>query len=283
MDAFLEMGSPRDSPVTLRRSTMALSIAHAHTTWSYDGTLTLDDWRELARRHSIDAVLFADHEQDGWSPTRYAEYTAACAAASTSDVRLIPGIEFDQEGYHLLCYGLREWPTRPSTPHALADAAHEQGCLLCLAHPGRYSWTYPQMILDAVDAVEVWNSSWVADGLVGPHPRSLAMARGRAMIVGQDVHKRKHLSKVYLETPTHDVIADLRGGRYRFVFANRCWKPEQLCQRRIAAATQRVRTPLLRRALHEYRRAHQVMHRTRARQAVWDLAIRVARHSLSAE
>lgn len=262
---------------------MVLSIAHAHTTWSYDGTLSLDEWRELARRQSIDAVLFADHEEDGWSRSRYSEYAAACAEASTADVQLIPGIEFDQEGYHLLCYGLREWPSRPSTPQALAAAAREQGCLLCLAHPVRYVWAYPPAIVDAADAVEVWNSRWVADGSVGPHRRSLAMARGRSMIVGQDVHKRKHLSKLYLETPTHEVIADLRAGRYRFQFGTRSWTPEQLLARPIASRIQHVRTPLLRHALHSYRRAHHVMHRTRARRAIWDVAIRVARYSLSEE
>ena len=260
---------------------MTLSVAHAHSKWSYDGTLALDEWSAIGERAGFDAVLLAEHEETGWTPQRYQEYVDACAAASTVRVRLVPGVEFNQDGYHLLCYGLREWPSRPSTPHALARAVHQQGCLLCLAHPGRYLWSHPASILQAVDAVEVWNSSWVSDGLVGPHPRTLAMAGGKAMLVGQDVHKRKHLCALYVHTPTSDVIGDLGSGRYAFRLGERSWTCGELAHRRAAALAQRARTPLLRGGLHGYRWTKRVMSRTRRGRAIWEAALRTARTSFN--
>ena len=92
---------------------MARVLAHAHSDWSYDGTLSLDEWRGLARQSGYDAVLFAEHEETGWNAGRYADYAAACAATSAPDVALIPGIEFNQQGFHIACYGLRRWPSNP--------------------------------------------------------------------------------------------------------------------------------------------------------------------------
>lgn len=240
---------------------MARILAHAHTTWSHDGTLTLDEWRGLADDAKCDVVLFAEHEETGWSPARYAEYVASCAAASTPRVRLVPGIEFNQQGFHVLCYGLKHWPERPSAPQQLAAAVHEQGCLLCLAHPVRYSWSYPATLLSAVDAVEVWNSSWTCEGRLGPHPKSLALARGKAMFVGQDVHKPKHVSPLHIVTSSDNVLTDLIAGQYVFRLGERTWTPQQLHERRMAGAIQRCRMTVLRSGLDCYRWARRTAKR----------------------
>ena len=228
-------------------------LAHAHSNWSYDGRLTLDEWHGIARERGCAAVLFAEHEESDWSVDRYAEYVAACAAASGPEVRLIPGVEFNQAGQHILCYGLRTWPTRPSSIDALAHAVREQGCVLCLAHPGRYRWTYPARVLDAVDAIEIWNSSWVCDGRLGPHPRTIALAGQRRLFVGQDVHKRHHLGSLYFEVAGDDPIEALRTGSYGVVHAGRRWSRVHLLRSGVRARAQQVRTGAVRSALHAYR------------------------------
>jgi hypothetical protein len=241
-------------------------IAHAHSTWSYDGKLTLDEWRDLARSRGVDVVLFAEHEETGWTSQRYDEYVAQCARASAHDVRLVPGIEFNQDGFHVLSFGLRTWPSRPSSARELATAVHRQGCILCLAHPTRYGWSYPESLLGAADAVEVWNSNWVCEGMLGPHPRSLELARGKAMLVGQDVHKPKHLSSLFVRTDSQDVLADIYAGRYHFERGTRSWAPGELHGLRLAGGLQAYRTWLVRSALRAYRSTRRAARRVLRRQ-----------------
>ena len=128
-------------------------------------------------------------------------------------MRLIPGIEFNQDGYHVLCYGLRHLPRRPSSLAELAADVHRQGCVLALAHPGKYHWRVPRALIAGVDAIEVWNSKWIYDGAAGPHPRSIQLAARRRMqvIAGQDVHKPKHLSPLILMTrgDGDDILGDI--------------------------------------------------------------------------
>ena len=240
-------------------------VAHAHSTWSYDGILSLAEWRNLARSRDIEVVLFAEHEETGWTAERYDEYVRHCARLSTPDVRLVPGIEFNQDGFHVLCFGLQTWPSRPSSARELATAVHRQGCVLCLAHPARYGWSYPESLLSAADAVEVWNSNWVCEGTLGPHPRSLELARGKAMLVGQDVHKPKHLSSLFLRTASQDVMADICAGHYYFELGTRSWAPGELQRERLGLALQVYRTWLVRSALRTYRSTRRAARRALGR------------------
>jgi hypothetical protein len=245
---------------------MPVVLAHAHSNWSYDSRLSLQDWCALAAKHGCDTVLLAEHEETGFTAARYAAFVAACQQASTADVQLVPGVEFNQGGYHVLCYGLREWPARPCDPHALADAVHQQGAFLCLAHPPRYRWRYPAALLSVVDAVEVWNSSWVCDGRLGPHPRSLALARGKTILVGQDVHKVKHVSGLIMKTPSRDVLTDLRNERFVVSVDHRLWTPQQLRRRVLAGVVQRGRTRVVRAGLSAYRFARRQVRQLLRRQ-----------------
>jgi len=90
-------------------------LAHAHSHYSHDSMLALSDWIAIARELGVGTVLLTDHEETGWDEERFAEYVRDCRAKSTRDVTLVPGIEFSQEGRHLLCYGLQAIPPRPSS------------------------------------------------------------------------------------------------------------------------------------------------------------------------
>lgn len=252
--------------------TPARVLAHAHSTWSSDGRLSLAEWRDIAHARALRAVLFAEHEESGWSTERYAEYVAACAAASDADVTLVPGVEFSLSGHHVLCFGLRTWPARPSSAQALAQAVRPQGCVLCLAHPGRYRWTFPAHVLDVVDAIEVWNSSWVCDGSLGPHPRTVALAGDRQLFAGQDVHKRHHLGSLYLHVFGADPVAALRTGDFVVVQGGRPWPRERLLHVGVRGHAQRLRTEVVRMALQAYREARRLRRRllpARPRVDVW--------------
>jgi hypothetical protein len=231
---------------------MARVLAHAHSTWSHDGTLTLNDWGELTPRLGCDVVLLTEHEETGWTAARYEEYVAACRSASRKGVKLIPGIEFSQDGFHVLCYGLQFFPHRPSSIDQLAAAVDAQGCFLCLAHPGKYRWEYSDLLLSHVQAVEVWNSKWIYDGMFGPHPNSVKLSHGKLLLVGQDVHKVKHLSSLHIETHSDDIVADLLARHYWISLGKRRLSPEELRYRFVTGLVQRCRTQTLQTALRLY-------------------------------
>jgi hypothetical protein len=234
-------------------------LAHAHTTWSHDGRLTLDEWVAVARRRRIDAVLFSEHEESGWTPDRYADYVRACERASTAQVALIPGIEFLQDGCHVLAFGLTVWPERPGSAAVLARQVEAQGSFLCLAHPGKYRWRIPAALIDAAQAVEVWNSKWIYDGTLGPHRRSLRLGRGKRLLAGQDVHALHHLSEVFLHIAGGAILPELRAGRYEVEHAGRRWPAAELQDWRMRPALQAVRFPALRVALAGYKLARRVI------------------------
>jgi hypothetical protein len=231
------------------KTRMTRVLAHAHTNWSHDSSLTVEDWIDIARERKCDAVLLTEHEETGWTADRYRDYVTACAEASTSAVRIMPGLELNHDGFHVLCYGLQHFRGRPNTLSELIRWVNDQGCWLSLAHPGKYRWRYPQELLDAVEAVEVWNSKWIYDGPVGPHPATMAIAAGKRWLVGQDAHKRAHLSDLYLETTTRDILRDLREGRYRILMSARAWTPAELSSRVVAPVAQQIRTTALRTGL----------------------------------
>jgi hypothetical protein len=228
---------------------VARVLAHAHSDWSHDGSLHLSAWIEIGRDLCCTHVLLTEHEETGWSANRYAAYRRACERASTADVTLVPGLEYNQNGFHVLCYGLGALPQRPSTASELAAAVHAQDCILCLAHPGKYRWNIPTALLRSVDAVEIWNSKWIYDGALGPHPSTLKLAAGKAVMVGQDVHKLKHLSSLFIDTPTDAVLADIRDGRHAFSFGGRRWTPRALCGPSLSGTAQRCRTTVVQTAL----------------------------------
>jgi succinoglycan biosynthesis protein ExoA len=214
---------------------MSRVLMHAHTTWSHDGQLPLDAYLELARRVDCDIVLLTEHEESGWNAERYDAYVRLCGTLSTKDVCLLPGIEFNQNGYHILCYGLRTFPHRPSTLADLAAEVHKQGCVLTLAHPCKHLWHIPASVMESIDAVEIWNSKWIYDGDAGPHPSSRRLARrtrGRErppqVLIGQDVHKVKHLSPLVLVTERGHVLDCLASGRYEIAWQDRRWTPDAL-------------------------------------------------------
>jgi succinoglycan biosynthesis protein ExoA len=220
---------------------MTCVLAHAHSTWSHDGCIALTSYVEVARDLGCSAVLLTEHEESGWDDARYEAYVATCDAISAEShggvpgapgVRLIPGIEFNQDGFHILCYGLRQLPRRPSPLAELAADIHRQGCVLALAHPGKYQWRVPSALVARVDAIEIWNSKWIYDGAAGPHPRSIRLAARRRMqvIVGQDVHKPKHLSPLILMTrgDDDDILGDIACERYGCAWGTRVWSLEAL-------------------------------------------------------
>jgi len=198
--------------------------AHVHSEWSYDAEWQLDELVRAFRERRYDAVLMAEHDR-GFDDARWEAYRAACAEASTKDLLLVPGMEYEDAAslVHVPVWGV-DLPflgaARP-TEELLRDAkAHD--AFTVFAHPARRNafrsfrpeWT-PHL-----DAVEIWNRHY--DG-IAPYPegRRFAEEQGLRAFAALDFHTRRQffplavIMEVAEPVSPAAVIDALRAGRFR--------------------------------------------------------------------
>lgn len=170
-------------------------VLHAHSDWSYDGRWSLDRLARLYRRLGADAVMMSEHDT-GFAPDRYAEYRAACAAASRTGCPLVPGIEYSSpdNDIHLLVWGVPRFlgEHRPVID-TLRDVRAEGGVAI-LAHPVRRdAWRRisPDW-LPLLDGIELWNRK--SDGISwGREAQAMIAAHGLPATVGHDFHRPRQI------------------------------------------------------------------------------------------
>ena len=81
--------------------------AHVHSEWSYDAEWPLPELVGAFRERGYDAVLMAEHDR-GFDDARWEAYRAACAEASTPELLLVPGMEYEDSAslVHLPVWGV---------------------------------------------------------------------------------------------------------------------------------------------------------------------------------
>jgi hypothetical protein len=192
-------------------------MIHAHTTYSADGELSPAQLASLARQREFDAVLVSDHFESLREET-FARLVDDCS--KISECLMIPGYERSFRGYHVLALGIDRWFDDRNIL-SWSDKVRSAGGITAIAHPVRYGHAIPADILEAVDAVEVWNSKFAYDGEVGPNPRAYRLlGKHRYPICSQDLHGTRHASPVgvqlYKQCSTGgEIISSLKQGQYR--------------------------------------------------------------------
>ena len=192
-------------------------MVHAHTTYSADGELSPAELAQVARQRGFDAVLVSDHFES-LSDERFAQLTAECRAIS--DCLMIPGYERSFRGYHVLALGIEDWIADRVVLN-WCDKVRGAGGITAIAHPVRYNHVIPADIIEAVDAVEVWNSKFAYDGAIGPNPRAYGLLGARRYpLCSQDLHGTRHASPVGVRLDGHcetaaEILSLIQRGRYR--------------------------------------------------------------------
>ncbi|HEY9448937.1 MAG TPA: PHP domain-containing protein [Gemmatimonadaceae bacterium] len=193
-----------------------------HSDYSHDGKDSLEVLRETCVARGIRFIGMTDHAED-LVPEEFEEYRQQCAELSGADVRLIPGLEFrfaGHHGLHLLALDLREWIT-PTTPAEFFEQTRSTARMTVLAHPTLAHYRIPQVVLDHIDAIEVWNGNYNTRYL--PDPRSMRLVselrRGRPNMVatvGLDQHDSRNDRELRVVLPgeADDPIAELKAGRF---------------------------------------------------------------------
>jgi len=192
-------------------------MIHAHTTYSADGELSPHQLALIACKRGFDAVLVSDHFESLREET-FANLVAACG--NISECLMVPGYERSFRGYHILALGIDRWFDDRNIL-SWCDNVRSAGGITAVAHPVRYNHVIPTDIVEAVDAIEVWNSKFVYDGELGPNPRSYRLlGKHRYPLCSQDLHGLRHASPVGVRFANNcanaaEIISCLQRGEYR--------------------------------------------------------------------
>jgi predicted metal-dependent phosphoesterase TrpH len=195
--------------------------AHVHSSWSYDAEWSLEDIVSAFRRRRYDVVLMSEHDR-GFDQQRWTDYKQACKAASTDNLLLVPGIEYEDADnvVHTPVWGDNVpflGPGRPTLE--LLRSAHAEGAVAVLAHPWRRNAIarYQPVWAQFLSAVEVWNRKY--DGLAPRREASrFADEGGLGHFVSLDFHTRRQFFPLAMsisldEAPSPaSLIEAIRGG-----------------------------------------------------------------------
>lgn len=178
-------------------------ILHVHSTYSYDGEVSLAQLRVLCERVGIQFVCLTEHVE-GLSEERIQEFVRECHERSDATFLFIPGFEVPHLSAHILKFG---------------------NALEIIAHPHRSGFTFDAQLLERCIGTEVWNSQY--DGNRFPRWTALKWFRIVARMrpefrafAGVDLHRPSHLwgPRLVLDVDAlneESILRAIREGRYQ--------------------------------------------------------------------
>lgn len=168
-------------------------VIHVHTSFS-DGDLSVRQIASLARAQNLSFVVFSDHARQV-TPQAFRTLCRHCAALSDESLLLLPGLEFEGDGRHVVALGppaLLERLDHETVVHA-PERVRQQGGLTIWAHPALTFGPTKPARKAAYDGWEVWNGKAGGqrpDWLVLKDLRkSLGQSRALLCLAGTDFHR----------------------------------------------------------------------------------------------
>jgi predicted metal-dependent phosphoesterase TrpH len=202
--------------------TRVRAAAHVHSEWSDDAAWPLERLVESFRKRRCGVLLMCEHSR-GFTDARLSEYVDACARASTSEVLVVPGIEYNDTDnvVHVPVWG--DVPFLGETPEigeVLVRAEAADG-IAVFAHPWRRdAWRrFDPQWAKHLTAVEIWNRKY--DGWA-PNRKALAYSDelGVPGFVALDFHTARQFFPLAMELTVDGEVsrsaveAALRDGRF---------------------------------------------------------------------
>ena len=201
--------------------TIYRGITHAHSTYSFDGTMSLQEIRTLCLKAGYTFALMTEHVE-GMSNDGFAAFLLECQQLSDEDFLFVPGLEFHAEC--VSTNGIRELMDMSCGRKRVLEECLKQDTFNVLVHPRLLAERRRRALPDALHAVEVWNAKY--DGARYPSPQSLALfrelarERGCSAVVGIDLHHSAQLVSLYVSVDLERLAVDpllevLRSGQQR--------------------------------------------------------------------
>jgi hypothetical protein len=183
-----------------------LAVCHLHSTWSYDGSWTLDALVEAFARRGYRVMMMTEHD-NGFTPERYDQFREACARATSDRMLVLPGMEYSdpENRVHVLVWGSPFLGEGLETG-ALLDGVAAYGGHAVLAHPARRAaWQrFDPRWSKTLLGIEAWNRKY--DGVAPGDAASTLLEAGTAVpFVGLDFHTARQFFPL-------GMLLDLEGG-----------------------------------------------------------------------
>lgn len=202
-------------------------IVHVHTTYSYDGKVSLKELRDFLLERGISFCFVTEHT-DFLTREQAQLFVQECRALSGSQFVFIPGFEVPYKDAHVLLLATELFLAQTADASVLTQWAQSAGLTL-LAHPVRNKFMVDDTLLSVIDGVEVWNQQY--EGKKVPRPHSVALLqtlqeKKPALVAtgGIDFHRKEHFgSPVYTVEVEHltqeAIVSAFKDGAY--VFGNK--------------------------------------------------------------
>ena len=176
-------------------------LIHIHTTYSYDGTLSLPDFADLVKNRGYDFIFLTEHAED-YDDKKMQVFVNACTDATHEDFLVIPGLEFNiNNEIHILGIGIENFIDEHD-PEELIRKIHENNGLAILAHTAEYKKKIPYTKLHEIDFIEIWNPRY--GERIAPSIKSIKilhefrkMKKIYCASGGLDMHKREDIKNLY--------------------------------------------------------------------------------------
>ena len=171
---------------------MIAAACHIHSTWSYDGKWTLAELAAEFSRRGYRVLMITEHDL-GFTEARRLEHRAACAAASTKNILVLPGIEYSDAAnlVHVLVWGEVPFIGEKIPTTQMLEAVRAAQGIAVLAHPARKAmWkNFDPQWAPLLLGIEVWNRK--TDGWASNAPAwQLARETKTVPFAGMDFHDR---------------------------------------------------------------------------------------------
>jgi PHP domain len=170
-----------------------LAACHVHSKWSYDGSWALEELSAKFRSRGYRVLMMTEHDR-GFSASRLRQYREACAAASTNEILIVPGIEYSDAAnrVHVLVWGDVPFLGEELPTSEMLKAAKAADGVAVLAHPSRKSaWQcFEPGWAEHLLGIEVWNrkyDGWAPSETAPP----LLPAANAIPFVGLDFHTQR--------------------------------------------------------------------------------------------
>src|SRR5260221_3184449 len=170
-----------------------LATCHVHSTWSYDGSWSLEALSEKFRDRGCRVLMMTEHDR-GFTAQRLLEYRESCAHASSDEILVVPGIEYSDAAnrVHVLVWGPVPFLGEALPTTDMLARVQAAGGVAVLEKPLRRevwkslesAWA-PRLL-----GIETWNRKY--DGWAPSRTApALLKATGAIPFVGLDFHAQR--------------------------------------------------------------------------------------------
>lgn len=199
-----------------------------HSTYSYDGKLSLAKLKELLVGEGISFACMTEHT-DEMTAESAAAFVEECRALSDDSFVFVPGFEvpyLDPQVYHVLMVGASEFVGKCAHDASMLRDWASRASLVILPHPVRNKFIFDNTLLELAQGVEIWNQQYDGKRVPRTHSNTLlaGLRKEKPELLatgGLDFHRGEHLTfpRYILNLPELSELAileALKKGNYTF-------------------------------------------------------------------